>query len=151
MDPRPGAERRLSEERRVYSLMTLRQCLVSPRRMYGRRSKDRRYPVLDHFDAGIVLLAILLVVLSITDSIFTLTLLAHGGTELNPVMNWFLGHSVWAFTIAKMLLTGIPAILLVATSNVLMYKRWRSRSILGSLVGVYAGLIVYELALLSQI
>ena len=64
-------------------------------------------------------------------------------------MNWFLGHSVWAFIIVKMILTGIPAVLLVATGNVLLYKRWRARSILGAMVGMYAGLIVYELALLS--
>lgn len=144
-----GIERREGGDRRTYSLATLRQCVSAPRRTKGRRSLDRRYPIVDHFDSGILFLAILLMVLSITDSIFTLTLIGRGGSELNPIMNWFLGHSVWAFTIVKMLLTGIPAVLLVATGNVLMYKRWRSRSILAALVGMYAGLIVYELALLS--
>ena len=144
-----GIERRESAERRTCSLQTLRQCISAPRRTKGRRTTDRRYPIVDHFDSGILLLAILLMGLSIADSIFTLTLISRGGSELNPIMNWFLGHSVWAFIIVKMILTGIPAVLLVATGNVLLYKRWRARSILGAMVGLYAGLIVYELSLLS--
>ena len=144
-----GIERREGADRRTYTVRTLRQCVSAPRRTRGRRSSDRRYPIVDHFDAGMLALAVLLMGLSITDSIFTLTLISRGGSELNPIMNWFLGHSVWAFTIVKMLLTGIPAILLVATGNVLLYGRWRARSILAALVGLYAGLIVYEIALLS--
>jgi len=144
-----GIERREGGERRTYTLRTLRHCLSAPRRSQGRRATDRRFPITDYFDSGMLLLAVLLMGLSVADSMFTLTLIARGGSELNPVMNWFLGHSVWAFTTVKMLLTGIPAILLVATGNVLMYKRWRSRSILASLVGLYAGLIFYELFLLS--
>ncbi len=144
-----GVERRDGAERRTYSMQTLRQCISAPRRTKGRRSSDRRYPIVDHFDSGMLLLAVLLMGLSITDSIFTLTLISRGGSELNPFMNWFLSHSVWSFTIVKMILTGIPAVLLVATGNVLLYKRWRARSILAALVGLYVGLIVYELALLS--
>jgi len=39
-----------------------------------------------------VTLAILLTVFSILDALFTLTLLQHGGTELNPVMRYFLNN-----------------------------------------------------------
>lgn len=140
---------RLGVERRAYSLETFRRCVLSPRRMQGRRSEDRRYPVLDHFDSGVVTMAILLMLLSITDSVFTLTLLARGGSEVNPFMNSLLHHSVWAFTVVKMMLTGIPAIVLVATGNLLLFNKWRARSILAALVGLYLGLIAYELVLLS--
>lgn len=117
--------------------------------MRGRRSVDRRYAVLDRFDSGVVTLAILLMVLSVMDSVFTLTLISRGGTEVNPFMNAILQHSVWAFTGVKMLLTGIPAIVLVATGNLMLFKRWRARSVLAALTGLYLGLICYELALLS--
>ena len=142
-------DRRQSPDRRAYSMGTLKQCLTEPRRMHGRRAKDRQYPVLDRFDSGVVALAILLMCLSVADSVFTLTLISRGGTEVNPFMNALLQHSIWAFTAVKMLLTAIPATILVATGNILLFKRWRARSILAALVGLYLGLIVYELALLS--
>ena len=142
-------ERRAGIDRRDYSLSTLKVCTVAPRRMQGRRSKDRKYAVLDCFDSGIVTLAILLMFLSIMDSVFTLTLLSRGGTEVNPFMNMMLHHSIWAFTGVKMLLTAVPAIILVATGNLLFMKRFRARSILSALVGLYLGLIAYELILLS--
>lgn len=142
-------DRRRQIDRRDYSLRTLRQCMASPRRMTGRRSADRRYPMLDRFDSGMMALAVILMALSVLDSVFTLTLISRGGSEVNPVMNALLQHSVWAFTAVKMLLTGIPSVILVATGNLMLFKRWRARSVLAALVGLYIGLIAYELALLS--
>jgi len=144
-----GINRRENEERRTYSLRTLMLCLVSPRRFNGRRSADRRFPVMDRFDAGVGFLAIGLMVLSTMDSIFTLTLIANGGTEVNPFMNWLLQISVVAFVGVKMLFTGIAALLLVAMNNVLVFNKFRARKLLAAAVGLYCGLIVYELGLLS--
>lgn len=149
MDTWNGVERRLRPERRAYTVGTLVTCAVSPRRMVGRRQADRRFALLDRFDSGMVTLAVVLMLLSVADSVFTLTLISRGGTEVNPIMNALLQHSVWAFTAVKMMLTGIPAIVLVATGNLLLFKRWRARSVLAALVGVYLGLIAYELVLLS--
>ncbi len=119
--------------------------------MQGRRSEDRQYPVLDRLDTGAVCMGIALMILSIMDSLFTLTILANGGTEVNPVMNALLQHSVFTFTVVKMTLTAVPAVLLIATGNVLVFNRWRARSILATFVGLYSGLIVYELLILSTI
>jgi len=146
-----GGDRRHQEERRNYTLSTLYQCLMSPRRFNGRRSSDRRFPVLDRFESGLAFLAIGLVILSVMDSVFTLTLISHGGTEVNPFMNWLMQKSIAAFVSVKMLLTAIPAVLLVATGNVLVFGRLRARSILAGALGLYCGLIVYELGLLSLI
>ncbi len=144
-------DKRDNEERRNYTFRTLRQTFSNPRRMKGRRSLDRRYPITDNIDVGAACLGIALIILSVLDSLFTLTIIANGGTEVNPFMNAVLQKSVTAFTVVKMLLTGIPAILLVVTANLLLFKRWRSRSILAALVGLYLGLIAYELLLLSMI
>lgn len=146
-----GTERRDHDERRDYSLRTLSQCLVSPRRFNGRRSSDRRYPVLDRFDSGMAFLAMGLMILSVMDSVFTLTLISHGGTEVNPFMNWLLQKSVSLFVGVKMLLTAVPAIMLVATGNLKIFGRIRARSILAGALGMYCGLIIYELGLLSLI
>ncbi|MFT4727748.1 MAG: hypothetical protein ACI9UN_002246 [Granulosicoccus sp.] len=143
--------RRAMPERRHYDLQTLKQCLTNPRRVDPRRTLDRKYPVIDRLDNGAVALAIALMVLSVMDSIFTLTIISHGGSEMNPVMNALLEKSVTAFAIAKMLLTAIPALILVATANLMVLSRWRTRSLLAATVGLYAGLICYELLLLSYV
>ena len=143
------ANLRTGAERREYSIGTLKNCVVAPRRMRSRRGEDRRYAIMDRFDSGVVTMAIVLVILSIMDAVFTLTLLSRGGSEINPFMNALIQHSVWVFTIFKMLLTGVPAILLVATSNLRLFGGYRTRSVLAALVGLYMGLIVYELLLLS--
>jgi len=147
-----GVERRdASDDRREYTFTTLKHQILSPRRTAGRRREDRRFPVLDHFESGLFTLAMTLLCLSIMDSMFTLTLIAHGGTEVNPFMNAMLSISVWAFMGSKMLLTAIPAVILVATANVKLFGLLRARSILAVAVGLYAGLICYELALLRLI
>ncbi len=144
--------RRTGQDRRTFSLRTLGTCIVSPRRARGRRSQDRRDNHADVFDGGMLSLALLLVGFSVLDAAFTLTLLQNGGTELNPVMRYFLSfEGVVPFMLAKLTLTAIPAVLLVAMQNVQVWGRWRVRSILAALVGAYAGLIVYELVLLSMI
>ena len=138
-------------DRRRYTLETLRRSIVAPRRMSARRRADRRYPLLDAYDGTMLALAVALVGLSVVDATFTLQLLASGGREVNPFMAWLLGYGVAPFAAVKMLLTGIPAVLLVATGNLVVFGRFRARSALAALVGFYAGLIVYELGLLSLI
>lgn len=91
---------------------------------------------------------LLLTVFSILDAVFTLTLLSRGGTELNPVMNFFLQMGTAPFMIAKMLLTTAPAIVLIASSNLMLFNTIRARSVLGALIGMYAGLLTYEIGLL---
>ncbi|MEE9322150.1 MAG: DUF5658 family protein [Granulosicoccus sp.] len=144
-----GLERRTASGRRIYTVKTLWQSVRQPRRMAGRRREDRLFPMLDRFDSGVVTLAITLVLLSIVDSMLTLTLIAGGGTEVNPIMNSLLSYSVWAFAGVKMLLTAIPAVVLVAVGNLKLFGRMRARSMLAALVGVYLGLIVYEIGLIG--
>ena len=144
-----ASRRHADLDRRAYTPATLWRSIVAPRRMAGRRREDRRFPVLDRHEPGVAALAFLLVGLSITDAVFTLTLLSWGGTELNPVMAALLEIGVPAFAGAKMALTAIPAVLLVATANVLVFGRIRARTLLAALVGLYAGLIGYELMLLT--
>lgn len=146
-----GTDRRSGDERRMYTLTSLRHQVMSPQRMAGRRSGDRHFPLLDRFEAGMLTLALLLIVCSILDSMFTLTLIAHGGTEVNPFMNWALQQSVWLFMALKMLLTAIPAVILVATGNIKLFGIIRARSLLAIAVGFYFGLLLYEIGLLSLI
>lgn len=140
---------RRQQQRRSYSCETMTATFLNPRRATGRRQEDRRYPVLDTPDSSAVALAVLLVVLSCMDAMFTLTLIKAGGSELNPVMDFFLQKSVTLFLLAKLVLTAIPALVLVAAGNVVLFKKFRARTALAALVGIYCGVIVYELGLLT--
>lgn len=147
-----GVNRRESDaDRRSYSFRTFKHQIVAPQRFQARRKPDRIFPVLDRFEAGLFTLAMSLLCLSIMDSMFTLTLIAHGGEEVNPFMLAMLNINVWTFMGVKMLLTAIPAVVLVATANLKVFGLIRARAALGGAVGMYAGLIVYELALLTLI
>jgi len=117
----------------------------------GRRVGDRRHAITDRVEPAVAFLAIALMVMSLLDSVFTLTIIANGGRELNPVMDAFLRHSVALFTSTKMLMTAIPAVILVATANLLVFGKIRARSLLAAAVGLYIGLMFYELMLLSYI
>ena len=139
---------RRQQQRRRYSCGTLTATFLNPRRATGRRKEDRRYPVLDTPDSSAVALAVILIVLSCLDAMFTLTLINAGGSELNPVMDFFLQKSVSLFLIAKLVLTAIPALVLVAAGNVVLFRAFRARTALAALVGIYFGVIVYELGLL---
>ena len=145
-----GKERRAGNERRNFTLATLSRCLVNPRRGQGRRSADRRYPKQDVFDGSAMLLAVLLTVFSLADATMTLILLGRGGTELNPVMRVVIeSGGIAPFIIVKMMLTVIPAIILVSTQNLKVFGLIRVRSILAAMVGGYFGLLLYEVLLLS--
>ena len=143
-----GIEKRAEQNRRQFKLYSIWKALSAPRRFEGRRGDDRRFATLDRYDSGLCTLAVLLVLMSITDSVFTLTLIARGGSEVNPFMNYMLQHSIGLFMVVKMLLTAIPAVVLVATHNLMLFNRIRARSILAAMVGMYTGLLMYEVGLL---
>ncbi|MEE9332536.1 MAG: DUF5658 family protein [Granulosicoccaceae bacterium] len=142
-------EKRCEQNRRRYKLYSIWKALIAPRRFEGRRSGDRRFATLDRYDSGLCTMAVLLVLMSITDSLFTLTLIARGGSEANPFMNYMLQHSIGLFMVVKMVLTAVPAVLLVATHNLMLFDRIRARSILAAMVGMYTGLLLYEVGLLA--
>jgi len=146
-----GAERRHNDDRRNYGLRTFWRCLMDPRRYNGRRREDRRFPLMDTFDSTAMCLAVALMILSITDAVLTLNILAAGGEEVNPVMNHMLGYGTFAFVASKMLMTALPLTALTAAGNLIVYNFVRVRTLTATLVGLYCGLIVYELIILSAI
>ncbi len=105
---------------------------------------------MDVFDASAMFLAVALIVLSLTDAFLTLNILAGGGREVNPVMNYMLGFGTLVFVSFKMLMTTLPIAALTAAGNLIVFKYLRVRTVTAILVGMYAGLITYELLILSM-
>ncbi len=146
-----GPERRSKTNRRTFTPHTFWNCLLKPRRFSGRRRSDKRYPLMDAFDTSAMFLAVTLVLLSLTDAFLTLNILAGGGREVNPVMNYMLGFGTLVFVSSKMLMTAVPIAALTAAGNLIIFNCVRVRTVTAILVGMYAGLIVYELLILSMI
>ncbi len=149
--PHREIQRRSGVDRRAFTARTLITCLISPRRSRGRRASDRKYPMLDVFDSSAMLLAVTLMLLSLADAFFTLNILARGGEEVNPVMNYVLQFGTFAFVAVKVVLTAIPAVVLVASGNYKLFGVVRVRSILAAAIGAYAGLVLYEIGLLTLV
>ena len=90
--------------------------------------------------------ALLLILLSILDSIFTIAIVGQGGTELNPIMGSVLEQGNLIFFLIKFTLVVICVTILVTIHNV--YKIEEIQKILSFFILVYSGIIFWEMYLI---
>jgi hypothetical protein len=118
--PAPGVlTDRREEDRRRHSAWSFLYGGLRPRRRIGRRHGDEQRIFLDWHEPRVLYLALAIVLMSCADALFTLNLLAVGGEEINLVMRTMLGHGVHWFLWAKIGLTAMSIVILVAVA------RWR--------------------------
>ena len=65
---------------------------------------------------------LLIILLSITDAYLTLDLISRGAVELNPIMAYYLDHSVLAFFGTKYLLTCASIILILFIKDLYLFR-----------------------------
>ncbi len=90
--------------------------------------------------------ALLLILLSILDSIFTIAIVGQGGIELNPIMGSVLEQGNLIFFLIKFTLVVICVTILVTIHNV--YKIEEIQKILSFFILVYSGIISWEMYLI---
>lgn len=90
--------------------------------------------------------ALLLILLSILDSIFTIAIVGQGGIELNPIMGSALEQGNLIFFLIKFTLVVICVTILVTIHNV--YKIEEIQKILSFFILVYSGIISWEMYLI---
>ena len=146
----PQEQRTIStDDRRQHQLKSLLYSLYMRRRRQQRRTMDHHKPhYLDLHEPVYMYVAVAIVLLSCIDATFTLTLLKMGASEANPAMQFFLKINTTSFVIAKLLLTIISIVLLVAHRKFWLMKIRIETLLYGSLI-MYLLLINYELVLLS--
>ena len=144
----PG--RRIGYDRRRTTLRTFVQGGLTPRRRGGRRADEQHLPI-DWHEPHLLFLALTIMLLSVTDAFLTLTLMAEGAREANPLLAFVLNNYPNLFAEIKMTLTGGGVLVLVAISRARMFRLVRVGSILPWLVMAYAALIFYEWWLLRSI
>lgn len=87
------------------------------RRAHARRTGDSREAFVDRHGVGLLAVTLTIILLNVLDAHFTLLFLAHGGQELNPVVQLLLDWSIPAFLLLKSLGIGVCVGFLVITKN----------------------------------
>ncbi len=100
-------------------------------------------------DPRILAQIILILLLSLLDAYFTLYLLSHGASEINPVMAFFLQFGKRPFIVAKYLLTSFSVVILLLPDQIRLFEFQTSRrTTFLTIVGIFALVILWELYLI---
>lgn len=122
--------------------MISRYTFFGGRRRAGRRPGESDNIYVDRYDPRIVAVFLLILALNVLDAYFTLLFIQRGGTEANPIAQWFLDLGTLPFILVKS--AAIGAFLLV----LVLHKTFMSVPRMMTIVMVfYTVLLVYHLAL----
>jgi hypothetical protein len=143
------SDRRLAMDRRTMSWRTFLQSGLTPRRRSPRRDAER-HGLVDWHKPHLLVLSITILLLSVADAFLTLTLMKHGATEANPLMNYLLAEHPRFFGSAKMVLTGVGVLVLVALARARIFRLVKVEAIMHWFLLAYVALIAYECWLLRQ-
>ncbi len=145
----PPVDRRVADRRRL-TLRTFFQSGFTPRRRGGRRAEDHE-SLVDWHEPELLFLALAIVLLSVTDAFFTLTLLTNGANEANPIIAYVLINHPAYFAAIKMILTGGGVLVLVAMARARVFKVVRVKHILQCFLATYFALVCYEIWMLRDL
>jgi hypothetical protein len=143
------ADRRLATDRRTMSWRTFFQGGLTPRRRAPRRDAER-HGLVDWHAPHLLFLAITILLLSVADAFLTLTLMKHGATEANPLLEYLLEQHPRFFGGAKMVLTGGGVLVLVALARARVFRLVKVEAIMHWFLLAYVALIAYECWLLRH-
>jgi len=144
------SERRSAADRRKRTLYSLFYGSFNPRRRSPRRTDARSLRDLDWHHPIWLAVAMSIVVLSCVDTALTLSLMAHGAYEVNPIMAPFVGGSALIFTLIKVGMTAGGVVLLTLAARMRAFGRIPVGFLLFAVLIGYGTLIVYELKLLEE-
>ena len=149
-DPRA---QRFGVDRRRKTIPPLRYLVAGGRRRGVRRAEDRRGVILlDRYSPHLFAAIVGILCLSLLDALLTLSLIEHGATEVNPVMDFFLKQGPLIFTGVKYLLTSLAVVIfLLVNHNVLPRTRFRMGHLFTFAIAAFAIVVVWEIVLIYMI
>ena len=144
---------RSGQDRRNRSGFNIRSLLFGGRREKIRRQEDkRRIFYVDHYSSGLFFIILVILFLSVIDSLLTLSLLNLEAYEINPVMAFFLKFGPYPFFASKYLLTILPVICLLMYRNIVIrIIKISTRSVLYFIAVFYLAVVGWELYLISNV
>lgn len=147
----PNKRRR--KDRRINYKASLKYLLLNGRREKIRRDDDRqRVFFFDRYNPKLFAAITAILMLSVTDAFLTLILIANGSTELNPVMAYFIEHSLLHFIIAKYALTSAGVLILLIFKNVLITRaKIYTSTLFSAVIIAFSAVVVWEIFLIIRI
>ena len=137
-------DKREAVNRRRVTWRTVFFGFLLSRRRNTRRRADDDVVFLDWHHPWLFFLAVGTMLLSCVDAIMTLKLLDAGMIETNPFMAALLGQGTTAFTIGKIVLTGVSILALVFLAKARFLNRFRTGALLTVIFSFYCCLVCYE-------
>ena len=145
-----GIERRSGIDRRNHQRFFSKQLFTKGTREYARRADDRqRVIAFDRYPRPLMIAIMSVLGLSLLDALLTLILIEQGATELNPVMQYFLGHGTRIFLIVKYGLTAFSVMIIVIIKEPISARYRVSTEILHAFAAFFGGVVIWEFYLLS--
>lgn len=142
-------ERRFATDRRHQRLQSFVYQFFKAQRVGERRVEHNgAHYYVDVHGAELLLLILVILMLCIADTYMTLTLLTHGGRELNPAMRALIEYDVGWFFYTKYVVTACALIVLLMHKNLRVFGGVSGYQILVTVLLVYALLISYEIKLI---
>jgi hypothetical protein len=146
-----AAERRLTKERRSRTLRSLASGSFKRRRHGPRRVVDASLAATDWHAPQLLAAALLILILCVVDALITLTLLAHGAHEANPLMDTIVHGDGRSFVAFKFGLTASGVVLLILLARVRAFGRLPVSALLYGVLAGYLWLVCYEFTLLRHL
>jgi hypothetical protein len=143
-------ERRATHDRRRSVFRALWHGNFARRRHAPRRHGEQHFVVTDWFQAQWLAVGIGILLLCAADALLTLTLISHGASEINPLMEPLVRGSGHSFGFWKIGLTAMGVLVLTLLARVRFWGKTVG-TVLYLVLGVYAVLVGYELFLLRNI
>jgi hypothetical protein len=144
-------QRQAPEERRVSIIGALWRSSFARRRLGPRRRTDRHPVVTDWYQPQWLATAIVILLLSTADALLTLTLVSHGATEINPLMEPLVQGPGHGFALWKLGLTALGVVLLTLLARMRVLGGIAVGSILYVVLCGYLVLVGYEIWLLREL
>ena len=119
----PSFERRSGYDRRHRRLGILSKYWLTGRRAGVRREEDKQRAYrIDRHSSRTLAVILIIVLLSVIDAILTLHLVDRGATELNPVMDYYLGQGPLTFFWVKYMLTSAALIIILTNKTAYLFN-----------------------------
>jgi len=151
-DRRSGIERRAVAGRRRRVWWAVLYGNFNPRRRAPqRRLGDTDFQSCDWHSSHLLALSIGILLLSVADAFMTVTLLAGGAVEVNPVMAALVYRSTALFAILKMTMTGLGVTCMVYVARYRFLRVIRVEVVMYMIFIAYAALLCYEFWMLRAV
>jgi hypothetical protein len=150
--PPLAAERRGRADRRRRIWWAVLFGSFKPRRRKPpRRLDESRFHSLDWHAPHLLAVAIAILLLSVADAFMTVTLLADGANEVNPIMALVIYKSAAVFASVKMTMTGLGVLLMVMLARYRFMRVVRVETVLYGVLVAYMSLLGYEFWMLRKL